>query len=501
MVGLPCVVRVHRAVSKRLPGGAMEVPGGTVLLPLKGDLCMSKTLWLTLVLAIVPVVLAQNGNNPSNDPANDGESSQPVAASQPASPGFGGDLATRRKLTGDWGGVRNQLADKGITIDVDLTNILQGNAHGGAQTNNGLRYSGSTDYTITLDTGKLTGGLWKGGTILLNAESKWGDGIDGKVGSLMPVNLDAHKPGYDEGCMMTLSEYIIFQQLFDGKLVLVAGKLDGSRAFDHNVFANDERTQFMNLAFRNNPLIGAFAPYTNLGAGFILNPTDWLTVTTAVMDSEGRPKTTGFETAFHGPTNTSIVHEYALKLKPLGKEGNYRVGVMWSSMSYKHLQPVAPFKQMGPTLMKLVGPKVMKMMDPLLPYGTESGNAAIYTSFDQWVYNEANDPTQGIGLFGRFGWARQDINPIAHFYSAGVGGKGVLPDRDRDTCGIGYYFVDMSNHMPDMFHSEQGIEAYYNIEITPWLHLSPDFQIVTNPGGTDDHDVSLVYGLRLQTSL
>ncbi len=462
---------------------------------------MNRALWLTLLLVIAPVAFAQDENTPSDkDPSKHVESRQVMTAtSQPATPGFGGDLATRRKLTGNWGGVRDQLADKGITLDIDITNILQGNAHGGAQTNNGLRYSGSTDYTISLDTGKM--GLWKGGTILLNAESKWGDGIDGKVGSLIPVNLDAHKPGYGEGGMMTLSEYIIFQQLFDGKLVLVAGKLDGSRAFDRNVFANDERTQFMNLAFRNNPMIGAFAPYTNLGAGFILNPTDWLTVTTAAMDSEGRAKTTGFETTFHGPANTTVIHEYALKLKPFGKEGNYRVGAMWSSMAYKHLQPVAPFKQMGPTLMKLVGPKVMKMMDPLLPYETESGNAGIYTSFDQWVYNEPGDPTQGIGLFGRFGWCRQDINALSHYYSAGVGGKGILPDRDQDTFGLGYYFLDLSNHMPAMFHSEQGIEAYYNIEITPWLHLSPDFQIVTNPGGTDDHDVALVYGLRLQMSL
>src|SRR3989304_5281887 len=152
---------------------------------------MNRALWLTLLLVIAPVALAQDGNTPSDkDPSKDVESRQVMSATtQPATTGFGGDLATRRKLTGNWGGVRDQLADKGITLDIDIPNILQGNAHGGAQTNNGLRYSGSTDYTISLDTGKM--GLWKGGTILLNAESKWGDGIDGKGGAPMPGNLEA----------------------------------------------------------------------------------------------------------------------------------------------------------------------------------------------------------------------------------------------------------------------------------------------------------------------
>ena len=41
------------------------------------------------------------------------------------------DLLTREKLTGNWGGVREELAKKGITFDVDLTQVLQGNVSGG----------------------------------------------------------------------------------------------------------------------------------------------------------------------------------------------------------------------------------------------------------------------------------------------------------------------------------------------------------------------------------
>lgn len=462
----------------------------------------SRLIWVAAILLAASAAWAQNAASaPANESATAATEQTTVeeTAPAPAGPNYSGDLWTRSALTGDWGGVRNDLAAKGITFDVGLTQFLMGNAHGGASTRNGLRYSGSTDYTLTLDTQKL--GLWDGGMLLLNAETKWGDGILGKVGSLIPVNLDAVKPGYGEGCMMTLSEWIYFQRLFDGKLTLIAGKLDGSRAFDRNEFANDERTQFANAAFRNNMVIPSFLPYTDIGVGAVVAPLDWLSFTTAVADSEGRASTTGFETTFHGPTHTTLINELALKVKPFGLPGNQRVGFVWSSKEFAHLQPVSPFRQTGPLMLRLLGPQTFKKVAKYLPFDSSPDNVAFYYNFDQYLYTEAQDPTQGIGLFGRFGWARQDVNPVAHFYSIGMGGKGVLPERDKDTCGVGYYFVDLSNDMPAGYHSEQGIECYYSIEVTPWLHISPDLQIIVDPGGSNANDVSLVYGFRMQMKL
>lgn len=469
---------------------------------------MKRTAIISLLLVFVPVLWAAQAkpDQAAAEKKDAGVKTQTVVTQEtaekqtvpPATPNYSGDLMHRSTLTGDWGGLRNDLACKGITLDVNTHNIIQGNAHGGADTKNGFRYSGSAHYTLTLDTEKM--GLWKGGTILLHAENKWKNGIQDKVGSLMPVNLDAFKPTRDES-EMALSEWILFQALFEGKLVLIGGKLDGTRAFDRNVFANDERSQFMNLALRNNPVLPAFVPYTNLGVGFILNPTDWLSITTAVTDSQGRADTTGFETAFHGPTHTSVINEIGLKVKPFGLDGNQRVGWVWSSMEYPNLQPISPFKETGPTLLKVLGPKLFGQVAKYLPFEHSSDNVAMYYNFDQYLYQEACDRTQGIGIFGRFGWARQDVNPICHFYSIGIGGRGVLPDRDKDTMGVGFYYADLSNNLPSTMFAEQGVECFYNIEITPWCHLSPDLQIITNPGGTEARDVSLVYGLRLSVDL
>jgi porin len=46
-----------------------------------------------------------------------------------------------------------------------------------------------------------------------------------------------------------------------------------------------------------------------------------------------------------------------------------------------------------------------------------------------------------------------------------------------------------------------GIELPYNVEITPWLHITPDLQVIVRPGGGfRDRETAIVYGLRMQVS-
>ncbi|MBN1491494.1 MAG: carbohydrate porin [Phycisphaerae bacterium] len=64
--------------------------------------------------------------------------------------------------------------------------------------------------------------------------------------------------------------------------------------------------------------------------------------------------------------------------------------------------------------------------------------------------------------------------------------------------------LNFSDDLPGMLgmNAEQGVELFYNIEVTPWLHVTPDLQIIVDPGGgAGDRDVAIVYGLRMQMSL
>lgn len=400
----------------------------------------------------------------------------------------GGDLATRSHLLGDWDGERNELAQQGITFDIDVTQIFQMNARGGKSTNNGFGYSGSADYTLKLDTARM--GLWPAGELALKGETQFGRSINSKVGSLMSVNSDALFPEVDEHTT-TLSD-VVFTQFFSEHFGIVFGKID-FRGGDSNVFAHSETTQFMNLSLLANPVVLPFAPYSSLTAAVIIRPTDWLITSFTVLDSFGTASESGFDTAFHSPEGTTFINEWALTIKPFGLEGTQRFGIAYSNREFTLLNQDV----------RIGGP--VELLQQLQSGGidvkTRADDWVLYYNFDQYLYTEEEDPTQGVGLFGRVGWSNGEANPFENFYSIGVGGKGIFPERDNDTFGVGYYYLSMSDDLAAFFglDTEQGIELFYNIEVTPWFHVTPDVQYIIDPGGGAYED-ALAIGIRTQLS-
>lgn len=479
---------------------------------------------LAFLLSVVSVV---NGQELADEASPPGGASSPSGVSTPTSqpampsliqrlPKYSGDWWSRESLTGDWGGERTKLAEQGVLFDLDVTQWMQGNAHDGKDTNNAFRYSGSADYTLRLDTARM--GLWPGGLLTLHGETQFSQSINPKVGSLMSSNYQALLPVPNEPGLTTLSEYYITQALSE-KLVFLAGKMDLSMG-DDNAFAHDQRTQFSNSAFRINPVLYSAGPYTALSAGVLVMPTDWLSITTFVNDNdpEGAARKTGFNTAFHDRNWLSVAQEYTFKIRLFEKPGHQRFGWFWTSRDFidftgdSRLQLPGNVQRLG----YLPGPAGRLQQRFKLPRGLRTlrlgdtvliadgpdrrpDDWGLYYNFDQYLYTEQGDPTQGFGLFGRFGWSTGEANPIEEFYSLGVGGKGSIPTRDRDTWGVGYYLLNMSDDLPAILgmDAEQGVEVYYNIEVTPWLHITPGLQVIADPGaGYRDRDVALVYGLR-----
>ncbi|MFI5340142.1 MAG: carbohydrate porin [Candidatus Methylomirabilales bacterium] len=113
----------------------------------------------------------------------------------------------------------------------------------------------------------------------------------------------------------------------------------------------------------------------------------------------------------------------------------------------------------------------------------KSSDWSFLYDFDQYLYTVPGKPEQGFGLFGRIGVTDGEVNPVQQFYSIGLGGKGLIPGRDRDTFGIGYYYLVLSDKLPQLIQrvtrNEQGVELYYNVAVTPWLHITPDIQIIS----------------------
>ncbi len=397
---------------------------------------------------------------------------------------YSGGFFSRPALTGNWGGVRQHLMDKGLRFDSSLTQTLQRNLAGGMAYDGS--YTGNMRYGLELDTGKM--GLWPGGLLTIRGMSRYGHSNNPNTGAFLPVNTESMfpVPGEDISCLTDL--YLI--QFLSPQIALMAGKTCPREA---NVFAGDETTQFSNAAFVFDPVIATTIPLSFETVGVILLPVDWVKLTTLVLDSEGSANHCGFPEAFQ--RGTTVYQNLEVTVKPWDLNGHQRVSWTWSDKTR------IPFEQTDRTLIKNILTGESSSLE------RKSSDWSFYYDFDQYVYTLPDKKNQGIGLFGRFGVTSGEVNPTEAFYSLGVGGKGMIPGRDSDTFGAGYYYLALSDELrdavgrfPERFSAdpedEQGVELYYNIAVTPWLHVTPDLQIIDPVRGRVD--TTLVAGLRVK---
>jgi len=386
-----------------------------------------------------------------------GMSSAPGKAAEKSS--YSGDLFTRSTLTGDWGGVRDDLADKGITFDANVTQIEQGVVSGGK--NGSWEYGGRGDLTGHLDTQKL--GLWPGGFLVAELEGNWSNAVNGKTGALVPVNSNQLFP-LPTGDNVALPQ-LVYAQFLSHYAGAALGKFD-TMSGDANEFAHGKGdTQFLNLAFNVNPAL-LLVPYSTLGGGAIILPTadpNEAIVNFLVLSATGKASTDGFD-SINGALFTG---EGRVRTHFFERTGHQLVGALYSNKDYTSVDQRLGFVVENRALAK------------------QDGSWAVYYNFDQFLYETDQEAGHGVGLFGRFAATEGNPIPIQYFYSLGIGGKGLMESRPNDQFGLGYYYSSINNpevqtrfFTRSFLRDEWGFEAYYNIALTPWLLVTPDVQVI-----------------------
>jgi porin len=380
-------------------------------------------------------------------------------------------------MTGDWGGARQELMDHGLRFDLSLTQILQRNLAGGRDYR--CAYTGGADFGLKLDTGKA--GLWPGGLLSVKGEAHYGKSSNLDTGVLMPVNTDALYPNPGED-LWALSE-LSYTQFLATWIGVTVGKFSPRNA---NVFSHDETEQFMNGALCYNPVVSTTVPLSFLGAGVIVLPANGFMLSTFVFDTEGVADDSGFPTVWQ--RGTSLMQQGELTVKPFGLTGHQRVGWSWSDKERI---------QLSQTPRQIIHAIRRGNTEGLSRQGSD---CAFFYDFDQYVYLVPGSKDRGVGLFGRFGCTDGEVNPVEQFYSLGVSGKGLVPGRERDTFGVGYYYVSTTDDLPRRLQRRvddtQGVEVYYNVAVTPWLHVTPDLQVL-DPA-FEGVDTTWVAGLRVK---
>ena len=248
-------------------------------------------------------------------------------------PTYGGDFWTRPRLSGDWFGFRDEMGKRGVTLDLDLTQVLQGNGTGGRST--GVAYDGLVNYELNVDTGKL--GLWPGGFLRVKAFSTYGDFVDHDSGATLPVNFLGLLPQPDNNTATGLMN-LTFMQFFSKWFGVYAGKVYALGG-DDNAFAHDFNTQFLNTCLNFNCTLG-FAPWTAYGGGLVLLPWEGAIITAAVLDPSGTATNNDISEAFHDGQALSV--EGRATIQPFGLVGHQDLGFLWVNKTRASLEQVPP---------------------------------------------------------------------------------------------------------------------------------------------------------------
>jgi len=379
----------------------------------------------------------------------------------------------RETLTNGFCGLNDELTDKGIEVDLGVTGIYQQNVRGGISKHRRAgRFSGSYDLELSADLQKLLG--FESGSLFVRIEGGWPntEGIDGvSVGSVFGVNADAIG-----NRTMDVVELFYEGSIFDDGLTLMVGKIDFTCIFDASAYADDETSQFLSVAFVDDPTI-PFPDYS-LGAVLTWNVTDSWYVMGGVADAQADGRETVFNTTFHKEDyffyalESGIIPQFHSTNGPL--QGTHRAGLWYDPQPKAHSDSARNYRD----------------------------DVGFYLSCDQMLVKENADPedNQGLGGFFRYGYANSKRNDIANFWSVGFQYQGLIEGRDNDVLGVGFAHGVFSNMASSTYPEdyENVLELYYNTQICPWLNVSPSIQYIANPGGTKGASDAVVLGLRVQ---
>jgi porin len=447
-----------------------------------------------------------------------------LALAQPASaqpvdvpPTWGGTFWDRPRLTGSWGGLRDEMGKKGVVVDIDLTQVPQGVASGGRD--NVTKYDGLAEYTLNVDSQKL--GLWPGGFLNVKGMSSFGQNVNIASGAFSPPNVISilPQPGGNVTGLMSLT----LMQFLSPHFGLYLGKLDTIDGADTNAFANDYHSQFLNTGLTFNMALDIF-PFTAYGGGLVVLPWQGAVFTVSVVDPSGKATNNDLGEAFED--GVLVTAQGRVAIKPFGLVGHQLLGGAWSNKERPSLKQdpsnlarlfltdqFPRLEDPGAILERFIEVFFPGLLIPVQPLNTVNSTWAIYYNFDQYLWSPEGASDRGIGVFFRFGASDGVANPVKYAYNVGIGGKGAISWRPCDSFGIGWSHFNISGNFAPFLRQqlalglskEDAIEMYYTAEITRWLNASVDLQIINQAfnkkldasSSLQDMGTAVVLGMRI----
>jgi len=437
--------------------------------------------------------------------------------------GYLGSLQRSNYLLGDMFGLRTALSKIGISLAVQETSEVLGNATGGSR--RGADYDGLTQAIMQLDTQRAFG--WYGGLVNVSALQ-----IHGR--NLSSDNLQSLQTASGiEADRATR----LWEAWYDQKF-LSEDRADikiGQQSVDQEFMVNPNGAYFVNTMFgwpmvpsADLPGGGPAYPLSALGVRLRYRPINPIAILVGVYNgspvsnNDGDPQKvnpsgTSFPT--NGGTLTFLELQYTYPAvgsmvypggaAPLGR--TYKIGAWYDSERFGDLE----YDNTGGSLASPASTGVPRV---------HGGDYSVYAVADQMLWRDGANPNRSVSVFGRVMDTPQgDRNLIDFALNAGVVYHYPLAGRPDDTFGLGMGYAHVSPSAvaldraaaqyalaadPTSYNpirgSETYIEATYQYQVHPWWQLQPDVQYVFDPGGgvanpnspTQRVKDELVFGLR-----
>jgi porin len=432
---------------------------------------------------------------------------------------FLSNISRSNYLLGDMWGLRTLLSQYGMSLAIQETSELLGNATGGIR--QGAEYDGLTQMVLQLDTQRAFS--WYGGTFNASALQIHGRNLSAdNLGTLQTAS------GIEADRATRLWE-LWYQQRFGPE-----GRYDvkvGQQSLDQEFMVSQNASYFVNTMFgwpmlpsADLPGGGPAYPLSASGVRLRGRPLDSWTILAGVFSGSPvshdvlgadpqRQNPSGLSFPWNG---TLAIAELQYAYPALGttisaNEGEalartYKIGIWYDTKRFAD-------QEIDNTGLSLANPASTGI--PRMHHG----DWAIYAVMDQMIWQDPEELDKTLNVFLRpMGTPLGDRNLIDFSLNAGLILHEPFPHRDDDTFGIGMGYAHVSGRAAaldqdtelftgaytPMRSGETFVEATYQYQVTPWLQLQPDFQYVFNPGAgianpnapTQRVENEAVFGLR-----
>lgn len=385
-------------------------------------------------------------------------------------------------LSGDWGGSRSTLYDKGVTVEFTHKSDVLAVVSGGIK--HGSAWMGNTEVGIQMDLEKLLG--WDTATAYIHSHSQLGSKFDrDHVGSFIGSD------NIENGVNTAQFDHAWIQKNFsDDSLSVLAGLY----AVDSEFYVTDTSGLFIQPPYgpgnelsqsgQSGPPIfplGALAirvKYTSPGQNFYLQGA----LTDGVPGNPNNPRGTHIQLNKGDGTFSIVEFGYTpQRIEPLS-ESTQLGGSVESPTEEQEESEFFNKTAIGfwrysariddPIDLDAIGNPVRRLSE------------GIYFLAERTLMIEKDHPSQGLSGFVRFGTASPDIHQADWTGSLGLRYHGLFSGREDDIAGVAVTVNHASGkyrRLNNADSSQTSVEATYRAQLNPWFALLPTLQYVHNP--------------------